>query len=67
MAGSQLFALLKYAVVLVAAVIIGNWFLSEVRKARLNNEPWYKPYFSIPGIIMLVALSLPVWLWLFSE
>ena len=67
MDGSQLFTLLNYAAVLVAAIVIGNWFLSETRKAKLNKEPWYKPYFTVPGIIILVALSLPFWLWLFSR
>jgi hypothetical protein len=63
----QLFTLLKYAAVLVAAIIIGNWFLSEVRKAKLKQAPWYTPYLSIPGIIIVAALSLPFWIWLFSE
>lgn len=60
MAGLNLFTLVKFIAVLVAALIIGNWFLTEARKARLNKEPWYKPYLSVPGLIILAALSLPL-------
>jgi hypothetical protein len=60
MDGSSLFNLIKYAAVLVAALIIGNWFLTEARKAKMNKEPWYKPYLSLPGLIILAALSLPL-------
>jgi purine-cytosine permease-like protein len=60
MDGLNLLKLIKYAAVLVAAVIIGNWFLAETRKAKTNKEPWYKPYISVPGLIILVALSLPL-------
>ncbi len=67
MDGSQLITLLKYFAVLLAAIAIGNWFLNEAKKAKLKNAPWYKPYLSIPGIIILAALSLPILLWLFSR
>jgi len=66
MAGFDLFTLVKFITVLVAALIIGNWFLAEVRKAKLRREPWYKPYLSIPGLIILAALSLPLIFLLFS-
>ena len=56
----NLYMLVKYAAVLVAAMVIGNWFLAEVKKAKFNRQPWYKPYLSIPGLIILAALSLPV-------
>ena len=59
MDGSNLFNLIKYAAVLVAAIIIGNWFLTEAKKAKTNKKPWYKPYLSLPGLIILAALTLP--------
>ena len=62
MDGFNLFTLIKYVAVLVAAVIIGNWFLAETRKAKINRQPWYKPYVSVPGLIILAALSLPLFL-----
>ena len=60
MDGLNLFTVVKLVAVLVAASIIGNWFLAEVRKAKLRQEPWYKPYLSVPGLIILAALSLPL-------
>ena len=62
MDGLNLFSLIKYAAVLVAAIIIGNWFLNETRKAKAKKEPWYRPYLSLPGLIILAALSLPLFL-----
>jgi len=63
----NLLKLVKYAAVLVAAMIIGNWFLSEVRKAKKNQAPWHKPYVSLPGLIILAALSLPLILLLIDD
>jgi hypothetical protein len=60
MDGLNLLKLIKYVAVLVAAIIVGNWFLSEVKKAKVNEQPWYKPYVSLPGLIILAALSLPI-------
>ncbi|MEZ4527460.1 MAG: hypothetical protein R2941_16185 [Desulfobacterales bacterium] len=60
--------ILKMISALVAASIIGNWFLSEVRKSRRRGEPWYKPYGSPPGILILVlVLTLPVIIWMLRQ
>jgi hypothetical protein len=67
MDGLILFTLAKAIAVLVAAMIIGNWFLVEVKKAKFSNLPWYKPYVSIPGLVILAALSLPIVFWLISR
>jgi len=67
MDGFNLIKLVKYIAVLVAAMIIGNWFLAEVKKAKFNRQPWYKPYFSVPGLIILAALSLPLFFVLFAR
>jgi len=53
-------SLVRYAAVLVAAMIIGSWFLVEVKKAKFAKQAWYKPYLSIPGLIILAALCLPL-------
>lgn len=58
-------AIVKIIAPLVAAILLGNWFLSEVKKARIKGGPWYQPYLSIPGVmIILVILLLPVLLWI---
>ena len=68
MDGLNLITLVKYAAVLLAAIIIGNWFMVEVKKAKFNEQPWYKPYISVPGLIILLAvLGLPVFLLLFTK
>jgi hypothetical protein len=68
MDGLNLIMLVKYIAVLVAAMIIGNWFLIEVKKAKFNEQPWYKPYISLPGLIILLAiLGLPLVLLLFAK
>ncbi|MFW5957970.1 MAG: hypothetical protein ACOCQ0_02330 [Desulfosalsimonas sp.] len=55
--------LIKAAAVLGAAAILGNWFLAEVKKSKARKEPWYKPYLSPPGLLILFALLLPVIAW----
>lgn len=60
MAGFSWLTLVKYAGVLIAAIIIGNWFLAEVKKAHRLNLPWYRPYVSVPGLIILIAVCLPL-------
>jgi len=42
---STLANIAKLVAVLVAAILIGNWFLAEVKKARLKGKPWYQFYF----------------------
>ena len=60
MDGFSWLTLVKYGGVLIAAIILGNWFLAEVRKAHRQQQPWYKPYLSVPGLIILTALGLPL-------
>ncbi len=49
--------ILIFLPVVIAAGIIGNWFLTEVRKSRQRGEPSYKPYLTIPGIMILLAMT----------
>jgi len=51
-------AVLKLACAMIAAMILGNWFLSEVQKSKRNNEPWYKPYYSPPGLLIISAMTI---------
>ncbi len=60
--------ILRFIAPLVAAIMVGNWFLSEVKKARARNLPWYRPYLSTPGIlIILAAILIPIILWIIKK
>jgi len=61
----NLITLVKIIAVFIAAIILGNWFTAEAKKSKLKGEPAYKPYFSPPGIIILIAiLGLPIAVWI---
>lgn len=49
---------------LLAAIFVGNWFMSEVKKARFKGAPWYQAYLSIPGLLIILAILIPVILWI---
>jgi hypothetical protein len=55
-------SILKAIPILVAAFFLGNWFLSEVRKAKYARKPWYSPYLTIPGILIIITFMIPVFL-----
>lgn len=60
--------LLKAAATLIAAVIVGNWFMSELKKCRRDEKPWYAVYLSTPGILILIAIVvLPIFAWLIKS
>jgi hypothetical protein len=54
--------MIKAIPILLAAFLLGNWFLSEVRKAKAAGKPWYAPYLTIPGILILITFMIPVYL-----
>lgn len=54
------FQIMKMIAVLVAAIVVGNWFLSELKKARATGAPWYQPYLTIPGVLVILAVLSPV-------
>lgn len=62
---ATLFSLLKVSAVLIAAILIGNWYQSELKKMRAAGKQWYQIYTSLPGILILLALLLPVIVWIF--
>lgn len=59
--------LLALCAPLLAAVILGNLFLTEVKKGRTAGAPWYAPYLTVPGIMVLAALCVPILMWLFKR
>jgi hypothetical protein len=65
---ATLFALTKVCAILMASAILGNWFLSEVKKGKRKGAPWYTPYMTIPGIIVLGFIILgPILIWIFHS
>ena len=53
--------LIQYICVLAAAAILGNWYLTEYRKAKRMNKPWYQCFFCLPGLLIACfILLLPV-------
>lgn len=57
---SSFLEIIKYVPVLIAAFLLGNWFMAETKKAKIQKKPWYAPYLSAPGILILLALILPI-------
>ena len=54
--------ILKTISILAAALLLGNWYLSEVRKAKAAGRPWYAPYLTLPGILVIVTLLIPIYI-----
>jgi hypothetical protein len=63
----QFLSVIKLVPVMIAAILLGSWFLAELRKAKKLNKPWWSAYLSIPGILILIALSLPIFIRFFQE
>ena len=61
---ATLTTIIKIIAPLVAAILVGNWFMSEVKKSRFKGAPWYQPYVSIPGLLIILAILIPVVLWI---
>lgn len=56
-----LLSLFKVIPILIAAIILGNWFLAEVKKGRHAKAPWYAPYVSLPGLLIItIVILIPV-------
>ncbi len=60
-------SLLALCAPLLAAAVLGNLFLTEVKKARSARAPWYAPYLTLPGFMVLAALCTPILIWLFNR
>jgi uncharacterized membrane protein YidH (DUF202 family) len=50
--------LIKYVAVFTAAVILGSWFDKERKISRAKGLPWHTPWFSAPGILIIIILAL---------
>jgi H+/Cl- antiporter ClcA len=57
----KILQIIGYICILAASMVLGNWFLSEIRRAKATGKPWFTPYLSIPGLLILViVLLLPI-------
>ena len=60
--------LMRFVAVMIAAVVIGNWFMAELRKTRSEGKPIYKAYLTIPGILIIgIVLGLPILIWMTKQ
>jgi hypothetical protein len=54
--------------VLVAAILVGNWYLTENKKIRDRKAPWYTLYLTPPGLMVIAAaLIIPVAIWVINR
>jgi hypothetical protein len=53
--------IIQTAFILIAASILGKWFLAELKKSRAGGKPWYAVYLTTPGfLIVIIILLLPL-------
>jgi uncharacterized membrane protein YidH (DUF202 family) len=57
-------SVLKLVAVLVAAVFLGNWYQSESRRLRARGRPWYAVYLTLPGVLIILVILLPILFWM---
>jgi len=53
-----LIPLVQAVCALAAAMVLGNWYLTEYRKLKALAKPWYAIYLSAPGIIIIGLIFL---------
>jgi len=64
----HLFFFIKIIPILIAAILVGRWFQSEIKHAADSDKPWYTAYISLPGLIILLAvLVVPILVWMRSH
>jgi len=56
----NLIKLLQIILTVIASVAVGNRFLFHARRLRANGEPLYKVYATVPGIIIILVLLIPI-------
>lgn len=53
--------IIKSLCVLIAAIMLGRWFLGESRRLKAIGRPWYAVYLSLPGLIIIaIVILLPL-------
>lgn len=60
--------MVKIMAILVAGMVVGSSFLDEVRKAKFKGLPWYTPYLTLPGILVILSCTvLPFIVWMLKK
>ena len=49
---------IKFGAVFAAALILGKWFDKERKKSMAQGRPWWAPWRTAPGIIILLIIGL---------
>lgn len=47
-----------YGAVVIAALLLGKWYSEERDKLIYRGEPWIKSWTTIPGIIIIVVITI---------
>jgi hypothetical protein len=64
----QFTQILRMIAVLFAAYLLGNWFLSEIKKQRARGVSGIRIYMTLPGLLVIAAaIILPIGLWLIKK
>jgi hypothetical protein len=50
--------IIQTACVLIAASILGNWFLAEFKKLKAAGKQWYAVYLTPPGLLVAAIIIL---------
>lgn len=59
--------IIKYGAALAAAMMLGHWFLAEAKRLKAQDEPLYKAYFTVPGIMITLAVMAAGFFWYFMR
>ncbi len=51
---------IKYTAVVIAAVLLGRWFDKNRTISRAKGQPWYTPWKTIPGVLIIIILIILV-------
>lgn len=57
--------MLKVIAIMAAGMLLGHMFLEEVKKAQYLKLPWYKPYMTLPGaLVIFFCIAFPILIWM---
>lgn len=51
-------ALIQVICILLAAGLLGNWYLKELQSIKRAGKPWYAIYTSPPGLLIIALIFL---------